>query len=177
MRDADRYEFKVESQLHTEAMIAASQTLTRGRNALVAGLIGGAMTALAAFGGAAIVAVACKMMGADPTWWTVGGLIAGGAFYLIHQGAVLQMMAETSAARPINQGIQVMTFDQSGVLYETRGLSWRTPWCMIDDVIETKGTVCLVTGGIALALPKATIEEQGPVDQLVSDLRAQIARA
>lgn len=177
MRAPDRFEFSTTPRDHREAMMAGAQSLLIGTNRFVWSVMGIVMTALVSLGGAAVAALLCNLIGADPSIWMFVGLLLAGLFYLTHQGVLYNIMASTSAQRPFAQGAQTIFLDDAGMTLETGAARWHTPWFMIDDVRRTKHTVALCVGGISFAIPHSAIGPKAEVDQLLSDIQAQIDNA
>lgn len=177
MRTRDRFEFDAIPHHLREGMMAASQSLLKGRRKTVTALLGIALTTLTAFGAMAIAVFIAHAWAIDATWFAMLGLLAGGGLYIGSQNLLYNEMTQETCQRALHCAPQALVFDDAGVTYEAGSATWFTPWAMIDDVFETRKTITISTAGIALVLPKDAVGDAALVDRLIEDLKAQIANA
>lgn len=177
MRAPDRFEFIVEASHQREGMLAASKTLMTGRNAVLSGIITMLLTALAGFGGMALVTFITTLLNVSPTWWMLVGWFAGGALYLCSFQLLYSEMARCITKRALHTAPQALSFDATGMTYEAAPAVWTTPWAMIDDILETKQTITISVSGVAFVLPRKAVGDSDAVSALIKDLKAQIENA
>lgn len=177
MRTPDRFEFTATARNNSEAMIAVSKALQKGRYKVMAIIFTLILTTLTGLGGMALATLIASFLDINPSWWMVIGWFAGGAFYLMSFPILYREMSKQITMCALHQVPQAITFDEVGITYEALPAIWKTPWSMVDDILETKQTITVVVAGISFALPKASVGDADAVAALLNDLKAQIAHA
>lgn len=157
MRAPDRFEFTVQARHQREAMLAASKALMKGRNALVSHAITAALTILTGLGGAAIAALIARWADASTSWAMLTGWIAGSGLYLVSFQLLYNELARSIANRALHRPVQVITFNETGMIYDAAPSVWTILWSQIDDVVTTKQTITIVVADIAFGLPKSAV--------------------
>lgn len=174
MRAPDRFEFTVKAIEQREVILAASKMLMKGRNAIKSSTITLSLMVLAGLGGMALAAALTAFLDVSPTWWMIVGWLAGAGLYLCSFQLLYSAISRVITTLPLNQVPQALIFDEIGMTYEAGPATWKTPWHLIDGVVETKLTITIVIGGIAFGLPKSAVGDAAAIDTLVGDIHLQI---
>ncbi len=177
MRDMQRFEFTADEKQLAEAIAAGSRSLLTTPDRIVSIATTLMVTLFSGLGGLSIAVVLADWAFDGLGWAGVAGMLIGAGTYLFsltHQYAAIVRGVTHS---PLNLAPQAIAFDDAGLTYEAGPAVWKTPWAMIDTVLDTKTTITLVVGGITFALPKALVGDADAGAALLADLRARVETA
>lgn len=177
MRDMQRFEFITDEKQLAEAIAAGSRSLLTPKDKLVSNTTTLIVTLLSGLGGLSIAVVLANWASDGLGWAGVAGLLIGGGIYLFNLTHQYAAIVRGVTHSPLNLAPQAIAFDNAGLTYEAGPAVWKTPWAMVDTVLDTKATITFVVGGITFALPKPLVGDADAVAALLADLRKRLGNA